>query len=65
MAKKGTKPAGIINIKTEPIIAAGCVLAKIPLIDTLDADPTRGISTGDFVIMDADEGIVIVRHASN
>ena len=65
MAKKGTKPAGIINVKTEPIIAAGCVLAKIPLIDTLETDPTRGISTGDFVIMDADEGIVIVRHASN
>lgn len=65
MAKKGTKPAGIINLKAEPIIAAGCVLAKIPLIDTLETDPTRGISTGDFVIMDADEGIVIVRHASN
>lgn len=65
MAKKGTKPAGIINSKTEPIIAAGCVLAKIPLMDMLEMEPTRGISTGDFVIMDADAGFVIVKHGSN
>ncbi|MBS7623489.1 DUF126 domain-containing protein [Candidatus Bathyarchaeota archaeon] len=64
MAKKGTKPAGIVNIRTEPIIAAGCVLAKIPLIDMLEANPVEVISTGDFVVMDADKGILLVRHPS-
>ncbi|MEM4250596.1 MAG: DUF126 domain-containing protein [Candidatus Bathyarchaeia archaeon] len=64
MAKKGTKPAGIINLKTEPIIAAGCVLANIPLIDMLEANPVEVISTGDFVMMDACRGIVLLRHPS-
>ena len=65
MAKKGTQPAGIINTTTEPIIAAGCVLANIPLMDTLEIDPTIAIFTGDFVTIDADRGFVVVRHASN
>jgi predicted aconitase with swiveling domain len=64
MGKKGTKPAGIINVKTEPIIAAGCVLAEIPLMDMLEANPIEVISTGDFVMMDAGRGVVFVRHPS-
>ena len=58
MAKNGTKPAGIINHKTEPIIAAGCVIAKIPLIDNPEIDPIKKIDTGDFVRINSSEGII-------
>jgi predicted aconitase with swiveling domain len=60
MKKRGTAPAAIINIETEPIIAAGCVIANIPLIDKLNADPIKIIKTGDWVEVYADQGIIEV-----
>ncbi len=60
MKKKGTAPAAIINVETEPIIVVGCVLTDIPLIDKLDKDPIQTIRTGDIVHVYADEGIVKV-----
>jgi len=61
MAKNGVAPAAIINTKTEPIIAAGCVLAGIPLVDRLERDPIKTIRNGDYVIVDSSSGIVTVR----
>ncbi len=61
MKKKGTAPAAIINIETEPIIAAGCVIANIPLIDKLNENPIKVIKTGDWVKVFADEGIIEVK----
>lgn len=58
MAKNGTKPAGIINHKTEPIIAAGCAIAEIPLIDNLEIDPIEQIKTGDFVIINSTDSLI-------
>lgn len=60
MKKKGTAPAAIINVETEPIIAVGCVLTEIPLMDKLDKDPIKNIRTGDFVRVHADEGVIKV-----
>lgn len=65
MAKNGTKPAGIINCKTEPIIAAGCAMAKIPLIDNLEIDPIKQIHTGDYVIINSSKGIIRFRKKTN
>lgn len=59
-AKKGTGPAAIINVKAESIIATGAIVAGIPLLDRLDKDPIAVIETGDYVRVDADEGVVIV-----
>jgi len=61
MAKNGVAPAAIINTRTEPIIAAGCVLAGIPLVDRLETDPIKTIRNGDYVIVDSVSGIVTVR----
>ena len=60
MGKRGTAPVAIINVETEPIIAAGCVLANIPLVDRLSKNPVKVVRTGDFVKVLADEGIVEV-----
>ena len=61
MAKNKAAPAAIINVETEPIIAIGCVLANIPLIDKLEKNPTQVIKTGDFIKVLADKELVEVR----
>ena len=58
MKKLGTAPAAIINVETEAILATGCVISDIPLVDKLDQDPVRTIKNGMLVKVDADEGIV-------
>ena len=60
MKRKGTAPAAIVNVETEPIIASGCVLAEIPLVDKLDRNPVEVIRTGNFVRVLADKGVVEV-----
>ena len=58
MKKLGTAPAAIINVETEAILATGCVISDIPLVDKLDQDPVETIKTGMLVKVDADEGLV-------
>ncbi len=65
MKRKGTAPAAIVNVETEPIIASGCVLAEVPLIDKLDKNPVEVIRTGDFVRVLADKGIVEVEKSGS
>ena len=60
MKKLGTAPKAIINRETEIIIATGCALAGIPLVDRLEKDPLKEIETGDYVKVDADKGEVEV-----
>ena len=58
MKRLGTAPAAIINTETEAIIATGCVLAEIPLIDRLEGDPFRMLKTGVLVKVNTDEGFI-------
>ena len=58
MAKLGTAPAAIINVETEAILATGCVISDIPLVDKLDKDPIEVIKNGMRVRVNADEGTV-------
>ena len=60
MKKLGTAPAAIVNRETEAIIATGCVIAGIPLVDKLERDPLDAIEDGMFLRIRADEGIVEV-----
>jgi predicted aconitase with swiveling domain len=60
LRKYGVAPAAIVNIETEPIIIAGCVLAGIPLVDRLDRSPVEVISSGDWVEVAGDHGTVWV-----
>jgi len=63
MADQGTAPAAMINVETEPIVAVGAILGKIPLVDKLDEDPTKIIKTGDFIKVDANKGEVVFSHS--
>ncbi|MFQ6053276.1 MAG: DUF126 domain-containing protein [Candidatus Bathyarchaeia archaeon] len=60
MKKLWTAPAAIVNNETESIIATGCVLAGIPLVDRLESDPLRLVETGMRVKVDADQGLIEV-----
>ncbi len=63
MRRKGTAPAAIVNVETEPIIASGCVLAEVPLVDKLDRNPVEAIKTGYFVRV-LDGGVLEVEERS-
>jgi hypothetical protein len=58
MRKLGTAPSAIINIETESIIATGCVMAGIPLVDRLETDPIESVRTGSRLRVRANEGLV-------
>ena len=58
MAKQGTAPIAIINRETEAIIATGCVIGSIPLVDKLDQDPVKVIKSGMRLLVNAGKGIV-------
>ena len=62
MKKKGTAPAGIINVKSESIIATGAIISGIPMVDSLKEDPLATIKTGDVISINADEGYVEVEN---
>ncbi len=57
-------PSAIINIKADPVVAAGAIISGIPMVDRLDQNPVEAIQTGDFVEVDADQGVVRVQSKS-
>ena len=54
----GKSPKAYISKEINPQLALGAVVARVPAITDLDQDPTEAISTGDWVRVDADKGIV-------
>lgn len=60
MARCGTQPAGIINLRADSIIVSGAVLSRIPMIDRPDADVLSLIQNGDHIQLDAETGIIKV-----
>lgn len=60
LKKSGLAPKAIINVETEPIIAAGAIISDIPLIDKLENDPLAVIRTGMRVKVDCVKGFVLL-----
>jgi uncharacterized protein len=54
-------PKAIINLRADPVVAIGAIISNIPMVDQLDKNPLEVIQTGDFVEVDADQGIVRVK----
>ena len=57
LAVLGTAPKAMINVETETIVAVGAIMGGIPLVDKLEKSPLEAISTGDYVKVDATEGL--------
>lgn len=60
MAEYGTAPSAMINVQTEPIVAVGAIVSGIPLIDKPEQNLFDSINTGDWVKVNADEGLIEV-----
>ena len=54
----GLSPAAYVVRENNPQTALGSVVARRPCISDLDRDPTDVIATGDWVRVDAEQGIV-------
>jgi predicted aconitase with swiveling domain len=56
----GNAPKAMIVTDVEPVLLGSAVLTKIPLVDRLEKNPFEAISSGNFVKVDADKGLVTV-----
>jgi predicted aconitase with swiveling domain len=65
MVLNGTQPSGIINLRADPVVAVGAIFSRIPMVDRCDRDPLALIKTGDFLEVDADEGVVKINPAQS
>lgn len=54
----GKNPKALIVKECNPQTALGAVVMRIPAVTDLDQDPTEVISTGDWVKVDGDKGLV-------
>jgi predicted aconitase with swiveling domain len=54
----GKSPKAYITKESNPQTALGAVVARVPAVTDFDQDPTEVISTGDWVKVDADKGVV-------
>jgi len=61
LAMHSLAPKAMIVKDVETVLIVSAVLAKVPLVDRLDADPFEAIHTGDSVRVDAEKGIVTIR----
>jgi hypothetical protein len=60
----GTAPKALVFNEMTTKVALGAVVMRVPSVTDLDRDPLEVIETGDWVVVDADHGIVEVRKAS-
>ncbi|WP_459202522.1 DUF126 domain-containing protein [Methanococcus sp. CF] len=57
LAKRGLLK-GMVNLESEPIVATGAILGKIPLVDKVNIDE---IKDGDIVVVDGNTGTVKIK----
>jgi len=58
--KVNTCPKAIVCAEAEPVLAAAAIVADMPMVDRLEKNPVEVIKNGDWVKVDADNGIVEV-----
>jgi predicted aconitase with swiveling domain len=59
LKKNGKAPAAIINQETEPIVAVGAIISKIPLVDKPE-EALKGIKNNQKITVDGSDGIIII-----
>ena len=60
----GTAPRALLVNEMTTKIALGAVVMRIPSMTDFDRDPLDAIETGDYVVVDADNGCVEIRKKS-
>ncbi|NLN07443.1 MAG: DUF126 domain-containing protein [Firmicutes bacterium] len=59
-AEFGTNPAAFVYTKGNNLTIFAAMNANVPTVTDFDQDPVQVIETGDYVIVNGDEGIVEV-----
>lgn len=59
----GTAPLAMVFTTLSTKSALGAVVTRVPTVTDLDEDPTTRLKTGDWVIVDADQGLITARPA--
>ena len=60
MVREGRGPVAMLNLESDAIVAAGAVLAGIPLVHRCVPDAIKTIVTGDKLCVDGTSGKVII-----
>jgi predicted aconitase with swiveling domain len=60
---EGNAPVAMVNVEVDGLASLGCIVNGIPMITDLECDPFKAIVTGDHVVVDANQGVVIVHSA--
>ena len=60
LKKAGKAPKAVINIDANPTTVAGAIISNTPMVYKLDKNPLDIIETGDHVLVDGNEGTVII-----
>jgi predicted aconitase with swiveling domain len=61
----GTAPKALVFNEMTTKVALGAVVMRVPSVTDLDQDPLEVIETGDWVIVDGDEGSVEIHKAQS
>jgi predicted aconitase with swiveling domain len=61
LTKYGNAPKAIINRAANSTTVVAAILCDIPMVYACEKDPLQVIETGDWVEVDADQGLVTVR----
>jgi hypothetical protein len=56
----GLAPNAMVNIRSEPIVAVGAIMAEIPLVDMLPEEMIKIIQNGEDMIVNGTKGYVEV-----
>ena len=65
LASLGLGPTALVNLQSDAIIAAGAVLAAIPLVHRCTKSPIDSIKSGDWVRVNGTTGIVEILRAAS
>ena len=60
LAHHGLGPKAMVNVRTHQVFLLAAMVTGFPIIDRLDQNPCEVIETGDWVKVDAANGIVEV-----
>jgi predicted aconitase with swiveling domain len=56
--KNGNAPAAIVCVESEPVLSGAVIAARIPTVDRPEGNVFDLIKTGDYVRVNATEGII-------
>ena len=60
LVTNGLCPKAMIVKDVETVLMVTAFIGEVPLVDKLEKDPFTAIGTGDYVKVNADEGIVVI-----